>query len=79
MAYKITLIPGDGTGPEISQATKRCVDATGVKIDWEIVNAGVDIMEKEGTPLPGNVVESIRKNKINRKSEIKIGKEIREK
>ena len=64
MTYKITLIPGDGTGPELSQATKRCVDATGVKIDWEIVHAGVDIMEKEGTPLPGNVVESIRKNKI---------------
>jgi isocitrate dehydrogenase (NAD+) len=64
MAYKITLIPGDGIGPEISEATKRCVDATGVKIDWEIVDAGIDIMEKEGTPLPQKVIDSIRKNKI---------------
>lgn len=64
MTYKITLIPGDGIGPEISEATKRCVDATGIKIDWEIVHAGVDIMEKEGTPLPQNVIDSIRKNKV---------------
>lgn len=64
MAYKITLIPGDGIGPEISEATRRCVDATGVKIDWEIVHAGVDIMEKEGTPLPQKVIDSIRKNKV---------------
>jgi len=64
MTYKITLIPGDGIGPEISEATKRCVDATGVKIDWEIVDAGIDVMEKEGTPLPQKVIDSIRKNKI---------------
>ena len=64
MTYKITLIPGDGIGPEISEATRRCVDATGIKIDWEIVHAGVDIMEKEGTPLPQNVIDSIRKNKV---------------
>ncbi len=64
MAYNITLIPGDGTGPELTEATKRCVDATGVKINWEVVHAGVDIMEKEGTPLPQYVIDSIRKNKI---------------
>ncbi len=64
MPYKITLIPGDGIGPEISEATKRCVDATGVKIDWEIVDAGIDVMEKEGTPLPQKVIDSIRQNKI---------------
>ncbi len=64
MAYKITLIPGDGTGPELAEAAKRCVDATGVRIDWEIVHAGVDIMERAGTPLPQNVIESIRKNKV---------------
>ncbi|MBI5574556.1 MAG: isocitrate/isopropylmalate dehydrogenase family protein [Elusimicrobia bacterium] len=64
MSYKITLIPGDGTGPEISQVTKRVLDATGVKIDWEVVEAGSDVAEKYGTPLPENVINSIRKNKV---------------
>lgn len=79
MTYKITLIPGDGIGPEISQATKRCVDATGIKIDWEIVDAGIDVMEKEGTPLPQKVIDSIRKNKIALKGPITtpIGKGFR--
>lgn len=62
--YNITLIPGDGTGPEITEATRRCVEATGVKIKWDVVHAGVDIMAKAGTPLPGEVIESIRKNKV---------------
>ena len=64
MAYNITFIPGDGMGPEIAEATKRCVDSTGVQINWEIVHAGVDIMESAGTPLPQNVIDSIRKNKV---------------
>lgn len=64
MSYKITLIPGDGTGPEIAEATRRVLDATGVKITWEIVDAGVDVAEKQGTPLPKNVLASIRKNKV---------------
>jgi len=64
MVHKITLIPGDGTGPEITEATRRCVDATGVKIDWEVVQAGADVMEKYGTPLPEEVLASIRKNKV---------------
>jgi isocitrate dehydrogenase (NAD+) len=64
MAYKISLIPGDGTGPEISEITAKVVEAAGVKIDWEIVHAGIDIMEKEGTPLPQKTLESIKKNKI---------------
>ncbi|MFQ3548495.1 MAG: isocitrate/isopropylmalate dehydrogenase family protein [Armatimonadota bacterium] len=64
MAYNITLIPGDGTGPEITQATKRVIDATGVEINWEIKEAGVDVMDKYGTPLPNEVLDSIRKNKI---------------
>ena len=64
MGYKITLIPGDGTGPEIAESTKKVLDATGVKIDWEIVEAGIDAAEKYGTPLPENVLESIRKNKV---------------
>ena len=62
--YTITLIPGDGTGPEIAEATRRCIDATGVKIHWDVQDAGVDIMEKEGTPIPDRVIESIRKNGV---------------
>jgi len=64
MVYNITLIPGDGTGPEIVEAARRCIEATGVKFNWEVVHAGVDIMEKAGTPLPDNVLASIRKNKV---------------
>ncbi|MDD4518202.1 MAG: isocitrate/isopropylmalate dehydrogenase family protein [Limnochordia bacterium] len=64
MAYKITLIPGDGIGPEIADAARRCIDATGVEIDWEVVDAGIDVIDQYGTPLPAHVLESIRKNKI---------------
>jgi len=64
MAYKITLIPGDGIGPEVSTAARRCVDATGVKVDWEIAEAGADVIPKYGTPLPQETLDSIRKNKI---------------
>ena len=62
--YTITLIPGDGTGPEISEATRRVIEATGVPIQWDVQNAGVDVFEKEGTPLPQRVIDSIRKNKV---------------
>jgi isocitrate dehydrogenase (NAD+) len=64
MAYKITLIPGDGIGPEVSEAARRCVDATGVKVEWEIADAGADVIPKYGTPLPAATLASIRKNKI---------------
>lgn len=64
MKHKITLIPGDGIGPEVSEAARRCVDATGVEIDWEIKEAGADVIPKYGTPLPDETLESIRKNKI---------------
>jgi len=64
MAHKITLIRGDGVGPELADAAKKCIDATGVEIDWEILDAGLDVMEKEGTPLPDYVIESIKKNKV---------------
>jgi isocitrate dehydrogenase (NAD+) len=64
MTYNITLIPGDGTGPEIVEASRRCIEATGVKIKWETVDAGIDVMEKYGTPLPPAVLDSIRKNKV---------------
>ena len=62
--HKISLIPGDGIGPEVSLATQRCVEASGVAVEWEVVNAGADVMEKAGTPLPDSVLESIRKNRV---------------
>jgi isocitrate dehydrogenase (NAD+) len=64
LAYTITLIPGDGTGPELTAAARRVIEATGVPINWEIQEAGVDVMDKYGTPLPAPVLESIRRNKI---------------
>ena len=64
MTHHVTLIPGDGTGPEIMATVRQVVDATGVKINWDVVEAGTDIMAKLGTPLPANVLESIRKNKV---------------
>ena len=64
MTYNITLIPGDGIGPEVSEAAQRCVDATGVKVSWEIAEAGADIIPKYGTPLPESTLASIRKNKV---------------
>ena len=62
--HQVTLIPGDGIGPEVSLATQRCVEATGVAIEWETVQAGSEVMEKKGTPLPEEVLESIRRNKV---------------
>jgi isocitrate dehydrogenase (NAD+) len=62
--YKVTLIPGDGTGPELTEATRRVMEGTGVKFDWDVQHAGVDIMETAGTPLPDSVLESIRKTKL---------------
>lgn len=64
MSYKITLIPGDGIGPEVTEAARMVLDASGVKIEWEIVEAGEKVMEKFGTPLPDYVLESIKKNKV---------------
>ncbi len=62
--YTITLIPGDGTGPELVEAMRRCVEATGVPIEWDVQHAGMDVLEEEGTPLPDSVLESIRANKV---------------
>ncbi|MCA1709647.1 MAG: isocitrate/isopropylmalate dehydrogenase family protein, partial [Actinobacteria bacterium] len=62
--HRVTLIPGDGTGPEISEATRRVLEGTGVKFDWDVQHAGTDVMEEKGTPLPEEVLESIRKNKV---------------
>ena len=61
--YNITLIPGDGTGPEIAEAAKRVIEATGVPIQWDVQEAGLDVFEKEGTALPQRVIDSIKKNK----------------
>lgn len=57
----VTLIRGDGIGPEIAEATKRCIDATGADINWHIKDAGVDVMEETGTPLPEDTVETVKK------------------
>ena len=64
MAHNVTLIRGDGTGPELVAAAKRVLEATGVQFNWDIQDAGVDIMETKGTPLPPEVLESIRRNKV---------------
>ncbi len=62
--HTVTLIPGDGIGPEITEAARLCVEATGISIKWDIVEAGASVMEKYGTPLPSSVIESIKKNKV---------------
>ena len=62
MPYRITLIPGDGIGPELAEVTRKVIDATGVSIQWDVQPAGIDVMEKEGTPLPERVLESVRKS-----------------
>jgi len=67
-SYRVTLIPGDGVGPELAETTKACLEATGVTFDWDIQTAGMDVMASEGTPLPERVLESIRKNKVAIKS-----------
>jgi isocitrate dehydrogenase (NAD+) len=60
----VTLIPGDGTGPEVTGSVQEVFDALGVDIEWEIAEAGEKVMEEEGTPLPDEVLESIRRNKV---------------
>jgi isocitrate dehydrogenase (NAD+) len=64
LAHRVTFIPGDGTGPEIAEATRRVLDATGVEFDWDVQEAGVDVMDRTGTPLPDEVLESIRRNRV---------------
>ncbi|MHC1609231.1 MAG: isocitrate/isopropylmalate dehydrogenase family protein [Candidatus Methanofastidiosia archaeon] len=64
MTYDVTLITGDGIGPEIANATRSCIDATGADINWHIKEAGIDIYNKCGDPLPKDVIDSIRKTKV---------------
>lgn len=66
----VTLITGDGIGPEIAEATKRCIDATGAGIKWEMAEAGVDVMARTGNPLPQETIDSVRKNGIGLKAPI---------
>ncbi len=76
--YHVTLLPGDGVGPEIAAATRRCLDATGVKIDWDVQECGIEVIEKVGK-VPDAVLKSIRANKICLKAPITtpIGKGFR--
>lgn len=64
MGHRVTLIPGDGTGPELTEATRRVLEATGVEFDWDAQNAGVEVMEAEGTPLPDETLASIRESRV---------------
>ena len=65
MNHSVTLIPGDGTGPEIADATRRVLEATGVRFDWDVQEAGADVMHKHGgNPLPDHVIDSIRRNRV---------------
>ena len=77
--HNITLIEGDGIGPEIADAVIKIIDAAGVKINWDRQTAGLDVIEKEGVPLPNRVIESIKKNKVALKAPVTtpIGKGFR--
>ncbi len=70
MPHAVTLIPGDGTGPEITAATRRVLEATGVRFDWDVRQAGAEMLEKYGTVLPDDVVESIKRTKVGLKGPI---------
>jgi len=70
VTHRVTLIPGDGTGPEITDAVVTALEATGVPFEWTTHNAGIDVYEEKGTPLPDDVVESIRETRIGIKGPI---------
>ena len=77
--HNLTLIPGDGIGPEITDAVVKIIEKAGVEINWDIQSAGADVAEKEGTPLPDRVIASIKKNKVALKAPVTtpIGKGFR--
>ena len=64
MAHLVTLIPGDGIGPEVSEATRRVLDATGVGLEWVVEDAGAEVFEREGTTLPDRVLDQIRRSRV---------------
>lgn len=70
MPHDVTLITGDGVGPELADAARRCVDATGVEMRWDVQEAGVDVMDRTGTPLPDATMESIRRTRCALKAPI---------
>ena len=70
MLHEVTLITGDGVGPDLAESAKKCIDATGVNINWDIQEAGVDVMERTGTPIPESTLESIRRTRCALKAPI---------
>ena len=70
MSYTITLIPGDGTGPDVTEAMRRVVEATGISVEWDVQQAGEVAMAEHGTPLPEHVLESVRRNRVGIKGPI---------
>ncbi len=70
MSYPVTLIPGDGIGPEVSHAARRAIDATGVSIDWEIAELNSDLILKTGQSLPQNVLESLDRTRVGLKGPV---------
>jgi isocitrate dehydrogenase (NAD+) len=64
MAHRVTLIPGDGTGPELTEAARRVLEATGIDFEWDVRQAGVDVMEEAGTPLPEETLASVKENGV---------------
>jgi isocitrate dehydrogenase (NAD+) len=70
MAHEVTLITGDGVGPELAEAARRCVDASGAAIVWDVQEAGIDVMERLGTPLPDALLKSIRRTRCALKAPI---------
>ena len=65
MAHRVTLIPGDGIGPELTEATRRVLEASGVEFDWDVQYAGTDVMERnDGNPLPDHVLDAIRETGV---------------
>jgi isocitrate/isopropylmalate dehydrogenase len=75
MAHEVTLITGDGTGPELAEAARKCIDATGVEINWDLQEAGVDVMERTGTPLPDAVMDSVRRTRCAFNYAVKNGRQ----
>jgi isocitrate dehydrogenase (NAD+) len=70
VAHLVTLIPGDGIGPEVADAARRVLDATGVEIEWVMQDAGAAVLEREGTPLPDRVLDDIRRTRVAMKGPI---------
>lgn len=70
MTYRVTLIPGDGIGPEVAEATRTVLDATGIEFDWDVQPAGIGALETHGDVLPSSTLDSIRKNRVGLKGPI---------